>query len=222
MKGIIFDCDGTLLDSLGQAMQSFNHALDEIGEPPRSEQAIKRYFGQAADRIFLNFLNGDEKRADAAFTAYLDHQLELAKSTKLHTGVRELLDQLEEEGVPLGIVTGRHARDLEIVLRPHEISDRFICLVADSHLPKSKPAPDGILLAARNMDLAPAQTLYVGDSTMDIRAAHAAGSIPVAALWDQLTKSEEMQKERPEFMAKMPQDVWTFYKGRRDTSGLNG
>ena len=54
--GIIFDCDGTLVDSLGAAMESFNYALNKIGFKPRDEQEIKRYFGAGADRIFTAIL----------------------------------------------------------------------------------------------------------------------------------------------------------------------
>src|ERR1700733_5986304 len=92
IRGVIFDCDGTLVDSLGQALASFNYALDAIGEGGRTIEEIKRYFGTAADRIFFNLL-GDEKKAQAAFEHYLIYQAELAKTTKLHSGIRELLDQ---------------------------------------------------------------------------------------------------------------------------------
>jgi phosphoglycolate phosphatase len=211
--GIIFDCDGTLVDSLGQALESFNFALDRVGFPPRAPETIKRYFGTAADRILLSVV-GDKNQAVKAFDYFLEHQSDLAKTTKLHPGIRELLDLLEENEIPLGIVTGRHARDLDIVLRPHRLADYFITLIADSHLPKSKPAPDGILMAAEKMGLPPAQTMYVGDSIFDIQAAHAAGTGSVAALWDSLAKSEELSHEKPDFMAHTPKDVWTYFTER--------
>jgi HAD superfamily hydrolase (TIGR01549 family) len=209
--GIIFDCDGTLVNSLGQAMESFNYALDKIGYPARTAEEIKRHFGAGADRIFLALL-GDKAASKHAFEHYLDHQSELAKTTRLHDGIRELLDALIEYQVPLGLVTGRHARDLDLVIKPHSLIEHFSAIVADSHLTRSKPAPDGILMAAAKMGLNPQNTLYVGDSVMDIQAAHAARAVPVAALWDTLAKREDMLKERPALMAETPRDVLVFFR----------
>ncbi|MBX3020253.1 MAG: HAD family hydrolase [Bdellovibrionales bacterium] len=208
--GLVFDCDGTLVDSLGAAMESFNYALDKMGEPPRTEEEIKRYFGAGADRILTRLL-GDEKKGLAAFELYVDHQSELALQMRLHDGVRELLERAAAAEVPMAVVTGRHARDLDVVLRPHKISDYFTALVADNHLPNSKPAPDGILLALKQMGMQAAQICYVGDSVMDMQAAHRAGSVAIAALWDPLVKPEAMLAEKPRFMAQTPKDVWTAF-----------
>lgn len=209
--GIIFDCDGTLTDSLGQALDSFNFALEQVGELPRSPEEIKRYFGAGADRILSRIL-ADEEKGLVAFQHYVDHQTELAAQTHLHPGIRELLDHLAGQEVPMAVVTGRHAQDLEVVLKPHNLNDYFVTLVADSHAPQSKPAPDGVLMAAQRMGLAPANTFYVGDAVYDIQAAHAAGSVAVAALWDTLAKPDELRAQNPAFVASVPMDVWSFFE----------
>lgn len=209
--GIIFDCDGTLMNSLGQALESFNFALEKVGVGRKSPEEIKRYFGGGADRILLSLV-GDESRALEAFDYYLDHQTELATETKLHDGVKELLEILSRENVPMAVVTGRHERDLEIVLKPHKLNQYFKALVTDNHIPKSKPAPDGILLAARKMGIQPGNAFYVGDSVVDLQAANSAGCGGIAALWDTLTKPEEMKRFKPAFMAYQPSEVWEFFK----------
>lgn len=209
--GIIFDCDGTLVDSLGQALESFNYALTKVGKPPHSPEAIKKFFGASADRILLNVL-GDPDKAHRAFELYLDHQTELAKTTRLHTGIKELLDSLTTQGVPLGVVTGRHARDLELVLRPHNLASYFQVMVTDSELPRSKPAPDGLLKAMQLMNADPRRTFYIGDSIVDIRAAHAAGCLSIGALWDPLAKAQELEKLEPSYLAHHPSDVLTIFQ----------
>ena len=212
--GIIFDCDGTLVDSLKFAFESFNYALSKVGESPRTEIEIKKYFGAAADRILFRLI-GNEEKALKAFEFYVDHQTQLAEHMNLHEGIRELLDKLAGEKVPMAVVTGRHTRDLEVILRPHKISHYFVTLVTDNHLPLSKPAPDGILLAADRMNLAPRDTCYVGDSTMDLEAAHRAGATAIAALWDSMVNPDEMRREHPRFLAQTPADVWTAYQKLR-------
>ena len=206
---VVFDCDGTLVNSLGYALESFNYALAKIGEAPRDIEQIKRYFGAAADRIFLNLL-GDEKKALAAFEHYFDHQSALASRMNVFPGIIELLETLRAAKIPMAVVTGRHERDLAAVLAPHKLANYFVTLIADNQLPHSKPAPDGVLLAIERIGADPARSYYVGDSIVDMQAAHGAGAKPIAALWDELAKPELMAKENPAFMAKSPMEIWRY------------
>lgn len=209
--GVIFDCDGTLVDSLAQALESFNYALLKVGAKAHSPEQIKQYFGAGADRILCRIL-GDEAKGLEAFQHYIEHQTELAADTHLHRGVRELLERLAAEAVPMAVVTGRHADDLAVVLKPHKIDDYFVTLIADSHAPQSKPAPDGVLLAAQRMGLHPSRTFYVGDAIYDIQAARAAGSVAVGAAWDVLANMQELQAERADYIATQPHQVWDFLR----------
>lgn len=208
-KAVIFDCDGTLIDSLNVAMESFNFALDEIGFPPRTPDEIKKHFGAAADRIFLNILK-DEKKAHQAFRKFLDHQSGLAERTKMHPGVREMLDQLAQRNVLMGLVTGRHTEDLDILLKPHRLKTYFKAIVADSELPKSKPAPDGLLKACQILKVNPNEAIYIGDSPTDIQAARNAGMDSMGVTWDQLAKPSELKAENPNFIASTTHEALQF------------
>ena len=218
-RGIIFDCDGTLINSIGKTMESFQYALRKVDHKSYSNEDIQKYFGSGADRIFKNLLK-DETKAGAAFDYYLAHQYELANQMDLHFGISELLDVIQEENIPISIVTGRHARDLEIVLARHQLTARFVTLVTDSDVAKSKPSPEGLLLAAERMGLDPKNTFYVGDSKIDIQAARAAGSKGVAAMWDNLTVLDDMKKENPDFIAETPMDVWEYFVSISQKSDL--
>jgi len=209
--GVLFDCDGTLVDTLGRALESYEHAFAKIGAGRLPQGGLKFRFGRSADKILLGLL-GDEAKARQAFVHYLDHQAESALSTVLHAGIRDLLNQLRESGVPMGIVTGRHAVDLALVLNPHDLAPYFNVLVADSDLANPKPAPDGLLLACRRMGLEPGRTLYVGDSVNDMLAARAAGCVPVAALWDRLAEAAPLEAAQPAFLARTPADVERILK----------
>lgn len=209
--GIIFDCDGTLVDSLNQAVDSMSYALAQVGEHGLSPARIKQYFGAGVDRILGRIL-GDAGRAGAAFEYYLEHQATLALRTQMHTSVREMLKDLADRGVPMAVVTGRHERDLELVLAPHNLKDYFVTLVADNHAAKSKPAPDGVLLAAKRMGLDPAHTFYVGDAVYDMQAARAAGSVPLAALWNHPADSADLKEAGAALLAHSPLDIWPLFQ----------
>jgi HAD superfamily hydrolase (TIGR01549 family) len=204
--GIIFDCDGTLADSLGIGLGSYNYALTKIGEPPRDENEIKKLFGSSADRIMQRLLKDDEK-ALKAFEFYLEHEELNTPKVHLHDGISELLHNLKAQGIPLGIVTGRHHQDLDFILKHHGLHHFFDAIVCDNHLPFSKPAPDGILLASSKLGLNAQDTFYVGDSVMDMQAAQSAGSKGIAALWDKWVKKEEMQLVKPFAFALHPQNI---------------
>ncbi len=206
-RGVIFDCDGTLIDSLGYALESFNYALAQIGEGPKTAAEVKRFFGRAADRIFFGLLR-DEQKALSAFEHYFEHQSGLAVGMRLFPGIRNLLEQIHEKKIPMAVVTGRHERDLLAVLAPHELDKFFITLVSDNQLSYSKPHPEGILRAAKIMGIDPKECIYVGDSVTDIQAAHAAGAAGIGAYWDSLADPVALQNERPYLLAKSPDEIW--------------
>ena len=164
-----------------------------------------------ADKIFLNVLK-DRELSLKAFEFYLEHQNIKAQKTKLHNGIRELLDTLKQEQVPMSIVTGRHSRDLEVLLSPLDMRNYFVTMIADDHVSYSKPKPDGILLAAERMKMDVKDTLYIGDSVGDMHAAQNAGSLAVAALWDELALEVELSATKPSFMARTPTDLLNYFR----------
>jgi HAD superfamily hydrolase (TIGR01549 family) len=178
-------------------------------QPPRSHNEIKKLFGPGADQILLKLI-GDEKIAAQAFDHYVESQSHKASSMKVYDGMRELFNQLKTAGIPMGLVTGRHSRDLEVVLNAHQLKDYFYVIVADDDLREAKPSPEGLLNASFLMKLPPQSLYYVGDSKTDIQAAKKAGSHSIAALWDKRVEKEEMRLEDPTFMAESPTDIGTF------------
>jgi HAD superfamily hydrolase (TIGR01549 family) len=213
LKGIVFDFDGTLADSLSTGLKAFDFAIAKIGEAARSPDEIKKYFGLGADRMLIRLLN-DEKKGLAAFQYYKEYQREHA-SAQLHAGITELLEQIAIEKIPLGIVTGRHSEDLHFFMEQHQLYPRFATVICDDHLQNSKPAPDGILLAVEKMHLRPDEIIYVGDSLGDMEAAHKAGSFGVAVLWDQMASREQFESSpseyHPDFYATHPQEILEIF-----------
>jgi HAD superfamily hydrolase (TIGR01549 family) len=210
-RALIFDCDGTLMDSLGNAVESFHYALERMGEP-RSTPDILRYFGVSADRILLNLLQ-DEARAAQAYEFYRKHQTELAPRTQVYPGIPSLLQRADEAGIPLGIVTGRHRLDLDILLQPHGLLRYFQVIVTDNELAQPKPSPEGLLRALSALRVAAPQSFYIGDSPTDIQAAQAAGVMAVAALWDNKVERQKLLNAKPHYTVQHPDEIWDLLAG---------
>ncbi len=210
LKGIVFDLDGTLVDSLGVTFDGFNHGIVSHGGKEHTPHEIMRYFGPGERHIFAAILGHDQ--ADTAYAACRDYLNQNLDRVPLHDGVGELLESLKSAGVPISIVTGRSWNTTEVILNHHRLLDRFVTVIAHDHVTQSKPAPEGIHLALSRMKLDPKHTLYVGDMAVDIQAAHAAGAQGVAALWDLMARRAIFEPHSPHHWASYPVDVWRIWE----------
>lgn len=213
IKGIVFDLDGTLVDSLSTTFDAFNHGISQHGGRLHTPHEIMAHFGTGETQIFAKLV-GREKADQAyeTFRAYVDQNIH---RVPLHPGAGELLERLKSQGVPISIFTGRSWDTTELILTHHGLLDRFVTVVADDHVGHSKPSPEGLHLALSRMKLEPGQVLFVGDSAMDIRAAHSAGSNGVAALWDLLADREQLELHTPHHWAEKPAQVWEIFERNR-------
>jgi HAD superfamily hydrolase (TIGR01509 family) len=204
-KGIVFDLDGTLVDSLATTFRAFNHGITSCGGRELTPQEILSFFGTGERKIFAKILG--EQHADAAHAAaraFLDAHM---GEVPLHDGVAELLEGLKSAGVPISIFTGRGWRSTEAILQHHRVLDRFVTVVADDHVGSPKPSPEGLHLCLKRMQLAPPEILFVGDMPADMRAARAAGAPGVAALWDVSAVRELLEPHGPAHWAERPGQV---------------
>lgn len=203
---VIFDCDGTLLKSLGLGMEAYNVALKKVGARPHGPEEIKRYFGRSADKIFLELLKDDAK-ATLAYEYYIEIERSQVSRIIPHDGIVDLLSSLKSHHVRMGVVTGRHSRELEFLLNENNITSYFQSFICDNQIENSKPAPDGLLKACDELKISPENSFYVGDSVMDMQAANRAGARGIAALWDEWAVEELMKKESPHFLSNKPEDI---------------
>jgi HAD superfamily hydrolase (TIGR01549 family) len=210
--GIIFDCDGTLTDSLDHAMDSFHFAVQSMDAHHIKSSDIQQYFGIAADKILLKLMNNDKSKGKKAFDFFIDHQQTLANKTMLFEGILDLMDSLKALNIPLGMVTGRHSRDLHIMLQPHGLHQYFQVLVSDDLVESPKPNPEGIQKAANFLKIDPRNTMYLGDSPSDIEAAHRAGAISVAVTWDPHANQEALAAQNPHYMINHPSEIIRIYR----------
>jgi HAD superfamily hydrolase (TIGR01549 family) len=210
LKGIVFDLDGTLVDSLSTTFDAFNHGITTFGGRKHTPHEIMKYFGPGEGEIFAAILGED--KADAAYAACRDYTQANLGNVPLFEGVPELIESLKSAGVPISIFTGRSWNTTEMILKHHRLLDRFVTVVANDHVGHPKPSPEGLFLALERMKLQPKEALMVGDMAADIMAARSAGSQGVAALWDLMAKREHLEPHRPHHWAEKPTQVLDIWK----------
>ena len=188
MRLVLFDCDGTLVDSASLIVASAHSALAELGLDAPPEPEIRATFGLSpieAVRTWRPDLPEIEhfRLARAFGQHYLRLRALKEHKEPLFPGMQDLLDQLRDEpDTQLGIVTGNGRRGLADILAQHGLTDRFATLqTADTH--PSKPDPSMILTAMAETGIGPADTVVIGDTDFDIRMGHAAGVRPIAVAW---------------------------------------
>lgn len=178
---VVFDLDGTLVDSAPDLVYSINAMLRRLGFPAHPEEQVRAWIGRGAERLVKRALTGDEgepelrlfQQAFELFSAiYMENT---SRRSRLYPGVRTGLDYLLETRRKLGCITNKRGRFTEPLLKSLGIYDAFALVVSGDSLPKKKPDPLPLLHAAHVLGVAPEDALMIGDSVTDVEAARAAG-----------------------------------------------
>lgn len=180
---VIFDLDGTLLNTLDDLMDSTNYALAQLGCPPRTYDEIRSFVGEGVRLLIERALPDDRKdetdRALAVFSAHYD--VHKADKTRPYDGIADMLTAVQAAGYRMAIVSNKYdaaVQDLRARVFP-----QISVAVGEREGLAKKPAPDGVLLALRQLGALPQNAVYVGDSDVDVRTARNAGLPIVAVTW---------------------------------------
>lgn len=185
-KGLIFDLDGTLVNSLQGLTDSLNYALENAGLPTHSRAAVRGFIGNGARMLIVRAApaGADEVLLDRLETAFgIHYDVNWQPGTVPYDGITDLLKTLQADGIPLSILSNKpHPFTLKIV---GQLFPDIAFKVVFGQLPgiPHKPAPDGALEIANLLSLLPAECIVIGDSTMDLETAANAGMQSVAVSW---------------------------------------
>jgi phosphoglycolate phosphatase len=188
VKLVLFDCDGTLVDSGALIVAAAEDAFVEHGETPPDEITLRAAIGLSVAEcmeFWRPALPAAERAAiGAAFGRhYWKHRASGVHAEPLFPGILDLLDELaRQEDMLLGIVTGNSRRGLDAILAHHELAQRFVTFQTACRHP-SKPHPAMVLQALAETGAAAADTVVIGDTAFDILMARAAGVLPVGVAW---------------------------------------
>ncbi len=184
---ILFDCDGTLVDSQFVIIETMHRTFRAKSLPPPTPEQVRSIVGLSLE-VAMGVLAPDLEASDHHHLAELYKEnfatLRLADdfSEPLFQGASETLDKLQASDTLLGVATGKSLRGLQMVLQHHGIRDRFVTLqTADFH--PSKPHPSMVETALKETGASPETTLMVGDTTFDIEMAVAAGVRAIGVSW---------------------------------------
>ena len=202
-KAVIFDLDGTLLNTLGDLTAAVNHALSAFGFPTRTEAEVRTYLGDGVRQLIARACPADTD--DATRAAVLERYLPYyaahnADLTRPYEGIEQLLVALSAAGYRIAVVSNKHDAGVQALCRRFFGDYLDLVVGADGTRPL-KPAPDGVLYALSQLQVAPADTWYVGDSVQDVRTAHNAGVKCVAVTWG-FQDADRLAAEKPTVMAR--------------------
>jgi N-acetyl-D-muramate 6-phosphate phosphatase len=192
-RAVLFDLDGTLIDSAPDLAGAANDLLHELGLPPAPFEQLRPMVGAGARGMLgaaLNVKPGDD-RFDLLRDRFLAiYEQRMTRETRPFAAVLPVLDALEAAGLAWGIVTNKASRFTVPLVAALGLQARAGTVIAGDTTPHSKPHPEPLLEAARRLQLPPAQCWYVGDDHRDIRAGQAAGMTTVAVSWGYLGQGE--------------------------------
>nr|CRH05666.1 putative HAD-superfamily hydrolase, subfamily IA [Candidatus Magnetococcus massalia] len=208
---VIFDCDGTLVDSLDGIARVLNIALEDAGLPAGlSHWQVGSIVGLSLDEAALALLPDQSKETrDKVVNSYRAHYKMLADEKQLDSplfpGVRETLEQLKKDGVTVAMATGKSMRGVERVIREHHLEGIFDAIKTADCAP-SKPNPGMINQILRETSMPPEMALMVGDTEFDIFMGRAAG-IHTCAVPFGCHPRDRLEKSRPTHWAETIPDV---------------
>ncbi|HVL72491.1 MAG TPA: phosphoglycolate phosphatase [Beijerinckiaceae bacterium] len=179
VRAVLFDLDGTLVDSAEDLREALNRLLAEEGLRAVGLAEIKGMIGDGGTKLLERALaatGGDPGRAAALLPRFLSlYEGHAARRTRPYPGVVETLERLATAGLRLGCVTNKPSAATAEILQALGLARFFGAVVGGDVLPRRKPHPDQLLHAAEALGVAPSETVMVGDNYHDVAAARAAG-----------------------------------------------
>ena len=184
-KAVIFDMDGTILDTLDDLASSVNYALDANGLPKRTRDEVRRFVGNGAVKLIRRAVPEGTTDAlfDKVFASYTAHYaVHCADATKPYDGILELLRSLRKAGIKTAVVSNKPDEAVGILAKRY-FPDLFDAAVGTREGIKTKPAPDSVFEIIKTIGAGKKDCVYVGDSEVDIETAKNAGIPCISVSW---------------------------------------
>jgi pyrophosphatase PpaX len=203
---VLFDLDGTVIDSGAIILASMRHAAKEVlgVEPPEDE--LMAAVGGPGLEAQMRALAPD--RVEELVVTYRAHNEPLHDELVCCAGVDDVLVRLKDEGRRLGIVSAKRRATIQLAFAKIPLAHLFDVVVGGDETTRHKPQPEPLLLAARRFGVDPTDCAYVGDSPYDIRAAKAAAMHAVAVTWGGIHPRDRLEREEPDAIVDTAEELF--------------
>ena len=194
-RAAVFDLDGTLLNTLADLADSGNELLASYGMAPHPEPAFRYFVGNGSRKLMERILPGKSpEQIDEALGRYKAiYEKHLTAKTTPYEGISETLSALKVRGVRMAVCTNKHISAAEALIRKYFPADTFDTFEGDRPGVPRKPDPAHVRIVLEKMGVRPEETVYLGDSGVDMQTAVNAGALPVGVLWGFREKDELME-----------------------------
>lgn len=210
IETVLFDLDGTLLDTAPDLTFAVNKIRERQLLPELPVSAIRPYVGYGAKGMLKAGLNIEDTDPNypTVLTDFLDlYQTHASRLTQPFPDIEKVLNYLEEQQIPWGIVTNKHARFVHDILKSMKLDQRAACVICGDSLSKRKPDPDQILHALTLLKRKVKTCLYIGDTEIDVLASKAAGTRCLVALYGYIGESEKPEEWQADGYIQKPMDI---------------
>jgi phosphoglycolate phosphatase len=212
-KGVIFDLDGTLANTLADIAGSMNRVLHKHGFPTHRIQDYKYLIGRGLENLVSSSLPSEHRQdslvADCLTAMADDYRHNCLVKTRLYDGIEALLGNLLAKGIKMGIFSNKADELTQIIVRSLLPSFPFQKIIGARPDIAKKPDPAGALLISREMGIEPENIIYMGDSDVDMITATKAGMLAVGVLWGFRTGAE-LKENGASVLLKSPGELLTW------------
>lgn len=204
---VLFDLDGTIIDSIELILESHRQTFTTFGKTPLSREELIAEIGKPLDAQYGAWAD-DADEAARMVAAYIEYNLSIHdRHVRVYDGMPEVLEALRAAEVPLAIVTSKRRAATRKGLGLFDLERHFETLVTPEDVTRGKPDPEPVRLALSRLGgIDPSRAVFIGDSPHDMNAGHAAGVSTAAARWGPFTR-EALAESSPHAWLAHPRDV---------------
>jgi len=207
-KAVIFDMDGTVLDTLDDLKNSLNFALEKNNMPKRTLDETRSFVGNGIEKLIERAVpkgtnNEDYRKVISDFTDY--YTLHCKDNTKAYEGISNVIDEIRKRGLLTAVVSNKDDYGVKILCEEH-FKGKFDCSVGMKDGIRKKPSPDSVNIALTSLGIKSNEAVYVGDSEVDIQTAENSDMDCISVLWGFRTE-EFLRSFGGKVFAKKPNDI---------------
>ena len=209
-KALLFDLDGTLLDTAPDFITAINKQLKRHGRDPLVGDAIRTSVTHGSIGIIESVYNikQDHPEFEPLKEEFLELYLDnISEKTGLFDGLRQVLDSCKERNIPWGIVTNKPLKYTAPLMADLGLDKQSATTICPDHVANPKPDPEALILACSQINIAPKNCIYIGDHVRDIQAGKSAGMPTIAAQWGYIEEFEDVTQWQADMVVKKSTDL---------------